>query len=605
MIQTTLRHWEYYGTTELFSNLYLESSEGETFNRLYDHIISDENILLAYRSIKSNKGSKTAGTDRFNIGNYKNMNRDEFINLIHDLLADYVPKPVKRTYIEKANGGQRPLGIPSMIDRLLQQMFKQVLEPICEAKFYKHSYGFRPLRTAHNAVARSMALMNRYHYHYCVDIDIKGFFDNVNHTKLMKQLWNIGIRDRKVLAIIMKMLKSPVKGMGIPNKGTPQGGILSPLLSNVVLNDLDHWVAGQFENFNINEAELYKNPRIAKYKALSKTNLKSGFIVRYADDFKIFAKDHKTAWRWFHAVKGYLKDRLGLNISPEKSGVVNLRKRNTEFLGFSLTLHKKGSKFVTKSNIRPKKLNNIKQQAKVHIQQISKNPTKANCQKFNSFVLGTHDYFKIATHVYKDLDKLSYDLRVLMHNRFKKDGKFERPKDPTPTYKKRFGKLTRKTWIIGTVHLFPIVGQQHQSPMNFSQELTPYTEEGRKILHKKINVDVYKEILRMSLEKYPGSSMEYLDNRISRYSMKLGKCEVSGIFLYAEDVQCHHFKPRHLGGTDEFRNLRIIHKDIHKLIHATKLETINSILAEFNFDRKQIEKINRYRKNCKLEEIAI
>ncbi|WP_272865276.1 reverse transcriptase domain-containing protein, partial [Mycobacteroides abscessus] len=227
----------------------------------------------------------------------------------------------------------------------------------------------------------------------------KSFFDNVNHTKLMKQLWNIGIRDRKVLAIIMKMLKAPIKAEGIPSKGTPQGGIISPLLSNVVLNDLDHWVAGQFEKFQIKDSlDNIENPRTFRYKRLWKTKLKRGFIVRYADDFKIFATNHKSAWKWYHAVKGYLKDRLGLDISPEKSKVINLRKRSTEFLGFTLTLMRKGKKLVTKSNIRPKKLEQIKQNAKVQILEIAKNTTKANCQRFNAFIVGIHDYVRIATH---------------------------------------------------------------------------------------------------------------------------------------------------------------------------------------------------------------
>lgn len=605
MIQTTLRHWEYYGKTELFTKLYQDSSERKNFHKLYGLITSENNILLAYRSIKSNSGSNTAGTDRFTIGNYKPMDKDSFIKTIRENLLNYKPRPVKRTMIPKANGELRALGIPTMIDRLIQQMFKQILEPICEARFYKHSYGFRPTRTTHHAIARAASLMNRYHYHYCVDFDIKGFFDNVNHSKLMKQLWNFGIRDRKVLAIIMKMLKAPIQGVGIPAKGTPQGGILSPLLSNIVLNDLDQWVANQFETFHINEANTYSDPRTYRYHALKRTNLKPGFIVRYADDFKIFAKDHKSAWRWFHAVKGYLKNRLGLDISSEKSGVINLRKRASEFLGFSLTLMKKGKKFVTKSNIRPKKAKQLKAQAKIYIEQIAKQPNKANCQRFNSFILGIHNYFRVATHVYKDLDRLSYDLRVLMHNRFKMCGIFERPKRPSPTYQKRFGRLKRKTWVISTVHLFPIVGQGHQSPMNFSQEITPYTEKGRERLHKSVNSDVYNEILKLAVNDYPGSTMEYLDNRISRYSMKLGKCEISGIFLPAEDIHCHHYKPRFLKGTDEYKNLRIVHKGIHKLIHSTKPEMIKEILAEFKLDNKQVEKLNRYRKNCKLEPIII
>lgn len=194
MIQTTLRHWEYYGKTELFTKLYQDSSERKNFHKLYGLITSENNILLAYRSIKSNSGSNTAGTDRFTIGNYKPMDKDSFIKTIRENLLNYKPRPVKRTMIPKANGELRALGIPTMIDRLIQQMFKQILEPICEARFYKHSYGFRPTRTTHHAIARAASLMNRYHYHYCVDFDIKGFFDNVNHSKLMKQLWNFGIR---------------------------------------------------------------------------------------------------------------------------------------------------------------------------------------------------------------------------------------------------------------------------------------------------------------------------------------------------------------------------------------------------------------------------
>ena len=119
----------------------------------------------------------------------------------------------------------RPLGIPCILDRIIQQCFKQVLEPIAEAHFYNHSYGFRPLRSTHHAMARIQFLVNHSKLHYVVDIDIKGFFDNINHTLLIKQLWNLGIRDRKVIACISKMLKAEIDGEGIPTKGSPQGGL--------------------------------------------------------------------------------------------------------------------------------------------------------------------------------------------------------------------------------------------------------------------------------------------------------------------------------------------------------------------------------------------
>ena len=143
-------------------------------------------------------------------------------------------KVLARKY--KTNGKERPLGIPTFEDRLIQQCIKQILEPICEAKFHPHNYGFRPLRSTKYAVSRMMTLAQVKQYFYCVDIDIKGFFDNIDHNKLIKQMWTLGIRDKRLLSIISKMLKAEIVGEGIPEKGTPQGGILSPLLSNIVMS---------------------------------------------------------------------------------------------------------------------------------------------------------------------------------------------------------------------------------------------------------------------------------------------------------------------------------------------------------------------------------
>ena len=134
---------------------------------------------------------------------------------------------------------------------------------------------------------------------YCVDIDIKGFFDNISHSKLSKQLWTIGIRDKNLISIIKKMLVAPIENEGIPQKGTPQGGILSPLLSNIVLNELDWWIASQWETFETN----YKYTHANKYRALRKTKLKEIFLVRYADDFKIMCRTRQDAENIFKAVK--------------------------------------------------------------------------------------------------------------------------------------------------------------------------------------------------------------------------------------------------------------------------------------------------------------
>jgi RNA-directed DNA polymerase len=384
-MRTTLRKWEYYGLTDTFTELYNKSKSGEIFSRLYDLIVDEKNILLAYRTIKNNKGSETAGTDEIIIDNYKSMTKDDFIKLVRKTLVNYKPKPVRRVFIPKPNGDKRPLGIPTMLDRLIQQMFKQILEPIAEAKFHKHSYGFRPIRSTHHAISRCNFLIWKNGLHYVVDVDIRGFFDNVNHTKLLKQLWNLGIRDRKVLAVINKMLKAPIDKEGVPLKGTPQGGILSPLLANIVLHDLDMWVASQWEEHPTKYSYSATNH---KYHALKKTNLKEGFIVRYADDFKIFTRDWKSAYKWFHAVKQYLKMRLGLDISPEKSKVINLRKKATEFLGYTIKAVRNRNIHTSRSSIKKKKIEAIKKQAKNLLLVIRKSPIRDNITKWNSFVLG-------------------------------------------------------------------------------------------------------------------------------------------------------------------------------------------------------------------------
>jgi RNA-directed DNA polymerase len=281
------RHKQYYDLSEIQNNLFQKSREGtKNFKNLLETIVSDENILLSYRQVKSNMGAKTPGTDDQTILDLARKEQSEFIIYMKKLVMNYVPKSVRRVWIPKNYGkGKRPLGIPCIRDRIVQQMFLNILEPICEGKFYNHSYGFRPARTTRHAVARVQTLVNINKYHYTVDIDIKGFFDNVNHSILLKQIWNIGIRDKRVIAIIGKMLKAPIKGEGIPSKGVPQGGILSPLMSNIVLNDLDQWVTDQWETF---ETRYKYSVNYSKYVNLRRTSkLKEGFLVRYADDFRI------------------------------------------------------------------------------------------------------------------------------------------------------------------------------------------------------------------------------------------------------------------------------------------------------------------------------
>jgi RNA-directed DNA polymerase len=594
-----LRHWEYYGMTEPFTDLHERAGKRESFSHLYDLITSRENIRLAYRTMKSNNGSRTPGTDGKTITDIKKLSEDELVTEIQNNLKEYRPKKVRREFIEKDNGKWRPLGIPCILDRIIQQCFKQVLEPIAEAHFYQHSYGFRPLRSTHHAMARVQFLVNRAQLHYVVDIDIQGFFDNVNHTLLLKQLWNMGIQDRKVLACISKMLKAEIDGEGIPSKGVPQGGLASTLFSNVVLNDLDHWVAGQWELFPLTQPhETEKREAYAK----KRTSLKEGYIVRYADDFKIICRDHKTAHKWYHAVVSYLKHRLKLDVSPEKSQIVNLRKRESEFLGFTIRANKKGKKRVAHTGIKASKIQKIKMEAKKRILKLNSSPTAQNAKLFNSFVLGIHNYFRGATHVSVEFSRLAYDLRAFMYNRLKQIGKYEHPTNPPPAYSK-FYSLGFRTFKVANVHLYPLANVKTRNTMNLRKSLSLYTMAGREQIHKKLRPDIRQEVLTLMETSIPNQSVEYMDNRMSRYSMKMGKCEITGMYLFASDVYCHHFIPLYLGGNDKFSNMRILHKEVYELIHHTNSETIEVLINRLGITDLMKLKINEYRDKYGLEPV--
>ena len=225
-----IRNAEYYDMQDIFDGLYADSKKGCHFRNLVEIIKRPENIKLAYRNIRKNSGSKTAGTDKKTISDLNKWTESALVAHVQKRLDWYTPNAVRRVEIPKDNGKTRPLGIPTIMDRLIQQCIMQVLEPICEAKFFKRSNGFRPDHSAENAIAQAERMIQNVGCHYVVDIDIKSFFDNVSHGKLLKQMWTMGIQDKKLLSVISAMLKAEVAGVGFPEKGTPQGGIISPLL---------------------------------------------------------------------------------------------------------------------------------------------------------------------------------------------------------------------------------------------------------------------------------------------------------------------------------------------------------------------------------------
>lgn len=613
-----LRNAEYYDIQSVLDELYEKSKSDCKFVDLISIIASEENIKLAYRNIKKNKGSKTHGTDGKTIADLEKWQTDTLIKHIRKKLAFYQPQAVRRVEIPKANGKTRPLGIPTIIDRLIQQCIYQVLEPIAEAKFHERNNGFRPNRSVEHAMAQVYKMIQTQHLYYVIDIDIKSFFDNVQHGKLLKQLWTLGIRDKRLLKIISVMLKAEVAGIGFPEKGTPQGGIISPLLANVVLNELDWWITSQWEAIPTRKEYRGKTlksgtiDRSGYYRVLRQNSrLKECFIIRYADDFKIFCRHRNEASKLFKATEMWLKERLGLDISEEKSRIVNLKKNYSEFLGFKIKVHRKGmdrsgkSRYTVKSNVSEKALSKIKEKAKEQIKLIK---TPKNLKEealhinlYNSLVIGVHNYYCLATHVNKDFDKIAFHVRkkIYINLRQKLDKKGEFQYD---YLKAKYGKSKEVKFIHGKT-LVPMGYVQHKNPMDKKKCINKFTPKGRQEIHKTLECVNLKILHYLMRNPIPSRSIEYNDNRLSLYCAMQGKCAITGKILEIGEIHCHHKTPIKSGGTDKYENLLLISEDVHILLHATNSETIEKYFKKLRLDSKQRNKLNKYRQILGLAKI--
>ena len=598
--KTKLRYNEYYDMQEAFDSLYAASKNGNNFYKLLEIIGSEGNIRLAYRNLKKNNGSATAGTDGKTIDDIKNLSDYEVINTVRFMLADYKPSSVRRVLIPKPGSDKkRPLGIPCIWDRLLQQCILQVLEPICEPKFHNHSYGFRLNRGADHAVSRAVSMVNVARHYYCVDIDIQGFFDNVDHGKLLKQIWTLGIRDKRLICIISKILKSEIEGEGIPTKGTPQSGIISPLLSLIVLNELDWWVSNQWETYISAGARSGKG--WYRY-ARNYTNLKDGFIVRYADDFKIMCRTYDEAQRWYHATVDFLKTRLKLDISPEKSKVVNLHKNSSEFLGFKIKVIPKGKTrygYVAKTDMSEKAVKKAKRNLKAKVINIQKHTTSQAINNYNLAVMGIQNYYCIATNVYNNLTDVNYALLPAIRIRLKNIAKTIPFRETEQDFKEKTTGIQGDTKIvvIGKMPLLPVTGVHHRSPMNFSQGITNYTAKGREKIHKQISSISPDDFLYLAQTRNPDETIEFNDNRISAYAVQQGNCYILGSKLTAEKMMCFRKKPRSRDGTDSHGNIAFVDMEIGRIVFTEDVKTARKLLAKFRLNEKQRNRLNRLRNN--------
>lgn len=487
----------------------------------------------------------------------------------------------------------------------------QVLDPICEAKFHERSNGFRPNRSAENAIAQCYKMIQQSQLHYVVDIDIKGFFDNVNHSKLIKQMWTLGIRDKQLISIIKQMLKAPItlpNGEIIyPDKGTPQGGILSPLLSNIVLNELDWWISSQWETIPTQkEYKVVVKPngtesRTIAHRQLRKTTkLKEMYIVRYADDFKIFCRYRSDANKIFIAVKQWLSERLKLQISEEKSKVINLKKNYSEFLGFKLKAVKKSKKYAVRCHMSDdavkRETQKLIKQVKIIQRPADYKEEYKSISRYNSMVIGIHNYYQIATNINLDCSKIGRQITTITENRLwqrMKKTSNEQEAIRNKYIMKKYGK-SKQMRFVNNIPFVPIAYIQTRNPMYKKRSVNKYTPSGREEIHKSLGVNL-TILHKLMNNPVIGRTIKYADNRISLYSAQNGKCAITGIVLNFEDIHCHHKIPLKLKGTDRYDNLVIVHQKVHKLIHTNNADKIRQYLEELKLTQPMLNKLNKLR----------
>ena len=604
--------------------LYEKSKEGIAFTGLVEAMVNEVTIITAIHNIKSNKGSKTAGVDRLKMDKYLQMPKEELIALIRDNFSNYRPRPARRVYIPKKNGKQRPLGIPTVLDRIIQECVRIVIEPICEARFYPHSYGFRPYRAQKHAIRDIINVINAGTRSpdqpvWAVEGDIKGCFDNINHRILLKKIWRIGIHDKRVIKMIQQMLKAGYieNGTAYDTKlGTMQGGILSPLLSNVYLNDFD-WFVGR----------MYMEPhRQCKHKCNDTRRLKwSGvtpkYNYRFADDWVILTSTEQEAYRLKRVLTKYFRHKMKLELSQEKTFVTDLRTEGIHFLSFVVKAEKKRKTPDPRTwteNLVGKPLPDM-ERLKEKIWKIAdevrrigdvteRSVQAAQIQRVNSMIVGLAQYLQpsICSHAFHAIDRrINNTALAVWKKSFPKHyNKYQIPMEKLCNLPHRHEGYKSKTFAVpiegewfGITMAFITHSKYESKP--FDQRMTPYTEEGRRIYGyyrskskplpcDRPSVNTAGDI-QLSVYAKTVYNFEYFMNREYAYNRDKGKCKCCKKPLFLDDKKfCYHVKGEvPLDKINKVQNLIWLCNDCYRMVNNGPIPP--------DIDEKVLKKIQKYK----------
>jgi RNA-directed DNA polymerase len=563
------------------------------FKGLLEIISSEVVILTAVHNIKANQGSETPGSDGETMrNNILEQDYQEVISRVKDALRDYNPVPVRRVYIPKPGKAEkRPLGIPAAIDKAVQECVRIAIEPILEAQFFAHSYGFRPMRDAHMVLERVVDIAFKTGYHWIIEGDISKFFENVNHTKLVKKLWHMGICDRRVLMIIKAMLKAGIMGELEENPlGTQQGGIISPLLANAYLDTFDQWVTREWENKKTKTKYSCHSNKLRGLKRQS--NLKPAYLVRYADDWTLTTSSRSNAEKWKRRIAKYLDAKLKLTLSEEKTIITDTRKKPIHFLGFTFKVLKGKSRtgYITKTSPDTQRL-------KVKVAEILRNikglkrispGTRSNGKErliaginlVNSQVRGIIQYYQASTRASPALSKYSYVLGYAAYKALKRYGgkwvaacEVNNLTSVHAQYKTRIPAIALRGYTIGITSL---AFCKWTKTWLKNQSETPYTKAGRDMYQQRTSRKRLQARADELLLPQPSAvssrdpklyNFEYYLNRAYAFNRDLGKCKICGDFI-ADNVHIHHIRPnlpRNL--VNRVSNLASAHNECHEMVH--------------------------------------
>ncbi len=604
--------------------LYEKSKEGIAFTGLFEAMVNEVTIVTAIHNIKSNKGSKTAGVDQMKMDKYLQMPKEDLIALIRDNFSNYKPKPARRVYIPKKNGKQRPLGIPTVLDRIIQECVRIVIEPICEARFYPHSYGFRPYRAQKHAIRDIVNVINASTFSqdqpvWAVEGDIKGCFDNIDHRILLQKIWRIGIHDKRVIKMVQQMLKAGYIESGTLNDtklGTMQGGILSPLLSNVYLNDFD-WFVGR----------MYMEPhRQCKHKCNDTRRLKwSGvtpkYNFRFADDWVILTSTEQEAYRLKRMLTKYFRNKMKLELSQEKTFVTDLRTEGIHFLGFVVKAEKKRRTPDPRTwtdNLVGKPLPDM-ERLKDKIQKIAnevreigeiteRSVQAAQIQRVNSMIVGLAQYLQpsICSHAFHAIDRRINNTALAVWKRIfpKHYNKYQIPLEMLCNLPHRHEGYKSKTFAVpiegewfGITYAFITHSKYESKP--FDQRMTPYSEEGRRIYSYYRNkskplpcdrpsVNTARDI-QLSVYAKTVFNFEYFMNREYAYNRDNGKCKCCKTPLFLDDKKyCYHIKGElPLDKVNKVQNLIWLCNSCYRMVNNGPIPP--------NIDEKVLKRIEKYK----------